>query len=346
MYHRRVATIIKRGSAYRAIIRRRGHPTLTKTFKRHALAAKWVRETEYLIELKRLPSREDVGSLLSKYRDEVLEPRGAGQSTLAHYARLARTFTGVSLNDLTPEWWLAWASGLSCKPASKERYFTMVCTALTAAETLWRSAVPWRDIRRAKRLLRKMAVMSNGRPRDRRVKPGEVEAIKATIAPSMSIPLADIIDFAMLTALRQGEIARIEWADVDEPTRTVLVRDRKHPTHKVGNHGRVPMLGNAWDILQRQPKAGPRVFPWKAASIGDAFDRTRDRAGVKGLRFHDLRHEATSRLFELGYGVAEVSLVTGHRDWASLRRYTHLRPEDLHAGPVAKRGPDESRAKE
>lgn len=51
---------------------------------------------------------------------------------------------------------------------------------------------------------------------------------------------------------------------------------------------------------------------------------------IEDLRFHDLRHEGTSRLFEAGLSIERVALVTGHKDWRMLRRYTNLKPEDLH----------------
>ena len=61
------------------------------------------------------------------------------------------------------------------------------------------------------------------------------------------------------------------------------------------------------------------------------FQRARNSAGITDLRFHDLRHTATTRLFERGLGIMEVALVTGHQDLRMLKRYTHLRAEDLVA---------------
>jgi len=123
------------------------------------------------------------------------------------------------------------------------------------------------------------------------------------------------------------------------------VRDRKHPRRKAGNHGEVPLLGRAFDIIEAQPvvEGEPRIFPWKSASLGDAFDRAAARAGVRGIRFHDLRHEAATRLLEAGYSIPETALVTGHKDWNTLRRYAHLRVDDLHQGPASKRksGPED-----
>lgn len=80
------------------------------------------------------------------------------------------------------------------------------------------------------------------------------------------------------------------------------------------------------------------VFPYNSKSVGTAFRRACVDVGIKDLHFHDLRHEATSRLFEVGLSIEQVSLVTGHKDWKMLRRYTHIRPETLHR-IVAARAP-------
>ncbi len=63
--------------------------------------------------------------------------------------------------------------------------------------------------------------------------------------------------------------------------------------------------------------------------VSQAFERVCRKAGIKGLRFHDLRHEATSRLFEKGLNTMEAAAVTGHKTLVMLKRYTHLRAEDL-----------------
>jgi integrase len=74
-----------------------------------------------------------------------------------------------------------------------------------------------------------------------------------------------------------------------------------------------------------------RIFPYAPDSISTAFRRACRELEIEDLRFHDLRHEATSRLFEAGFTIEQVALVTGHKDWKNLRRYTNLRPEALHA---------------
>ncbi len=87
---------------------------------------------------------------------------------------------------------------------------------------------------------------------------------------------------------------------MDQTNRTALLRDAKHPRKKVGNHKRSPLLGDAWDIVQRQPR--PRtdspIFPYNPNSVGTAFTRACAKLQIEDLCFHDLRHETTSRLFE------------------------------------------------
>jgi integrase len=116
---------------------------------------------------------------------------------------------------------------------------------------------------------------------------------------------------------REAEICRLEWADNDMDARTGLVRDAKHPTAKEGNHKPFKYTSEAWAIAERQPRTSEYVFPCDPRSIGAAFTRACRVLGTDNLRFHDLRHEATSRLFERGYHIHEVAQFTLHESWAS-----------------------------
>ena len=130
----------------------------------------------------------------------------------------------------------------------------------------------------------------------------------------------------------------IEWRHLDAKTRTILVENRKDPRNKDGNDQRVPLLAatgyDAYQILEEQRQRiggnGGRCFPYNGRSVGTNFRRTCQELKIENLHFHDLRHEGTSRLFEAGLTIEQVPLVTGHKDWKMLRRYTHLRPEALH----------------
>jgi integrase len=146
--------------------------------------------------------------------------------------------------------------------------------------------------------------------------------------------------------MRQDEICRIEWCDFDPRIKLLIIRDRKDPRKKSGNNQRIPLLDvtgyDACVILQEQrahmPSAGGRIFPYNARSVGTAFRRQCRNLDIQDLHFHDLRHECTSRLFEGGFSIEQVALVTGHKDWKMLRRYTHLKPEALHSARAYRRG--------
>lgn len=143
------------------------------------------------------------------------------------------------------------------------------------------------------------------------------------------IPMRDIMWFAVYSGRRRGEITRLRWDDNDPDTMTGMVRDAKHPRHKQGNHQRFKYTPEAWEIIERQPRESEFIFPFNSSSIGARFERACKSLGIEDLHFHDLRHEATSRLFEAGYSIIEVQRFTLHEDWNVLRRYTHLRPEDI-----------------
>jgi integrase len=138
--------------------------------------------------------------------------------------------------------------------------------------------------------------------------------------------------------MRQDEISRIEWADFDSQKKMLLIRDRKDPRRKAGNNQRIPLLDvtgyDACSIIEEQRgcvgESRRRIFPYNGRSVGTAFRRQCRELQIEDLHFHDLRHEGTSRLFEAGFSIEQVSLVTGHKDWKMLRRYTHLKPETLH----------------
>jgi integrase len=197
----------------------------------------------------------------------------------------------------------------------------------------------------ARRTLHHAGRVARPNERDRRPTEGELNCLIAHWSGNLrqSIPMIDLTLFAVSTAMRLGEILRLQWEDLDGESRTIIVRARKHPTKKATNHQRVPLPFGAClvsgksvdplEIILRQPSSWNRkgrIFPHAAQSVSRAFQRATDELGIPDLHFHDLRHDGASRLFEAGWPIERVALVTGHRDWNMLRRYTQLRAEDLH----------------
>jgi integrase len=142
------------------------------------------------------------------------------------------------------------------------------------------------------------------------------------------IPMAEIVLFALFSARRETEICLLRREDYDPERRVILVRSMKDPRQK--RSARLSLTPEAAVVLERQPAGGDLFFPYEPKSVGARFTRACTMLGIEDLHFHDLRHEAATRLFELGWTVPQVASVTGHRTWQNLQRYTHL------AGPVAR----------
>ena len=124
----------------------------------------------------------------------------------------------------------------------------------------------------------------------------------------------------------------MRWEHLDRKARVLLI-----PETKTGTPRRVPLSVAALAVLDGLPRrmghaahnVDGRVWGMRPDSISQAFERVCGAAGIEGLTFHDLRHEATSRLFEKGLNPMQVAAITGHKTLQMLKRYTHLRAEDL-----------------
>jgi integrase len=153
--------------------------------------------------------------------------------------------------------------------------------------------------------------------------------------PRQLIDMELMCRFAIASGMRLAEICRIAAADVDAKARTVVIRDRKDPQHKAGNDQTVPLLTDAWKIVKlRLPAAdGGLLFPYRAESVSTAFTRACADLDppIVDLHFHDLRHRAMAQFFRMGLDIPRVALLTGHKTWTMLRRYTDVKPEDVHA---------------
>lgn len=176
-------------------------------------------------------------------------------------------------------------------------------------------------------LLRKERVI--GRPK-RRSRPTLDELLEyfKDRDKRVKVKMVDITLFALFSGRRQEEIFRIRWDDLDERRQGVIVRDMKHPRGKTDTF--VFFTDEAWEIIQRQDRVAEPIFPYVSKTISAAFTGACCFLEIDDLRFHDLRHECVSWLFELGWDIPKVSGVSGHKSWSSLQRYTHLREHDSY----------------
>lgn len=196
----------------------------------------------------------------------------------------------------------------------------------------------------ARRILDHLQFIGPGKHRDRRPTREEIVKIFKWFAehPEREQAVPDVIRVAMKSAFWRGELFRLTWSDLDVERRLALVRDRKHPRQKKGNDEWVPLIGDSLEVLLRQArypvppayeakrKADPRIEPhpneytfrFDKSTASKYFKLACVEKGIVDLRLHDLRHEATSALFEDGWDISEVAAVTGHKDWRNLKRYT------------------------
>jgi integrase len=333
---------------WRAQVRRKGR-YIGSTFRRRQDAGEWALETERNIDRgldpnavspKVIRTFADIINLHVSDMLEVGKPIRRSKSAVLEALRLS---LGPSpLNDLKRTKLIEFGKKRAKQgagPATLAIDFSFIGTLLTHAAAVHGIGVFPEEVRLARVALVRLGLVGKAHERDRRPAQQELDDLIRHFdeRPRQVIPMSRIIRFAVATAMRQEEICSLTWDDVDIRNRMVTVRDRKDPRQKDGNHQRVPMLNltgyDAWEALLEQrivTHGNGRVFPHHHKSAGTVFRRACKELKIRDLHFHDLRHAATSRLFEAGLTIEQVALVTGHKDWKMLRRYTNLRPEALH----------------
>jgi integrase len=337
-----MASIIERDGRYRALVRKAG-VTRCATFDTKGEASKWAQTIERQAdELKASgvmrAGGTTIGDLIDRYVREQFTRKAWGKSKSADLARLKKDLgshkaSEVTSRDVTEYFEKRNTAGAGGVVVSSQCGYLI--GVFEIARTLWHLDVPVQAIKDARKALANVGMVSKSKRRDRRVTDTELEAIICQIEKKeTALPVRDVLQFCVASAMRISEVCRLQWIDLDEKNRTIVIRDRKHPTDKIGNDQTVPLLNatgfDAFSIAKRQPRKGTRIFPLNPKTISAYVTRACTKLNLDNLSLHDLRHEGISRLFGAGYRIEQVALVSGHRDWAMLKRYTHVRAIDLH----------------
>jgi len=327
-----MASITKRGAVWRVQVRIAGRSD-SRTFHSKQAAQQWAREREDAIRLGRVDDtpRLTLRQAIDRYEMERRGYRPLSPTVRGNLKRWQESHGDHDFAMLTAEDVVNHAKARTCGPATMAIEVSALRGVYTVART-WGIRPALHPIDEAMPTLRQLHLVGKPKERDRRPTDDELVRLRAYLKANKRIPMADLMDFAIASAMRVSEMTRILWRDLDASKRTVVIRDRKDPQEKDGNDQTVPLLGDAFDIVMRQPRRGLRIWPHHPDSIGRCWGDACEALGIGDLHWHDLRHEGTSRLFEQGYQIQEVAVVTGHRDWKSLKRYTQLRPESLHRG--------------
>lgn len=348
-----MATIFKRGDKWRVQIRT-AERSISKSFSTQQEARKFARQIEADIDRgKRTPAglRRTLGELIDVYADTTC--RGDRFTTKRFLLRKIKTMIGdLRIDEIAKPALMKYIAARElggAGPATIRMDLAYIRAVLWFGGSMLdiedAAAVAIAQLQATRALLVHSKRISAPVERDRRPTDEELRIIQAWLQGRrcLKTPLWDMILFAIATAMRLGEITRVTHQDVDPVNRTILVRDRKDPKRKVGNDQRVPLLTGpfVWEgqvvdplkIIQRQ-NTRTRIFPHSATSISRYFTKMIPLCGIDDLHFHDLRHDGISRLFEAGYQIPEVAVVSGHKKWENLKRYTNLRPESLHREPA------------
>jgi integrase len=337
-----LASFTERDGRWRALVRKAGQ-TRCATFDTKKAAQSWANTVERELDQLKASGVMDargitVGELIDRYVRELYPLKPWGRSKRADLARLQRDLGGRLVSEvtsfaITDYFRKRHAKGSGAVVISAQAGYLVLV--FEVARTVWHLDVPLQAVKDARMALAKVRLIGKAKRRDRRVTDDELrQVIEFLESQRSSLPMADIVRFALATGMRISEICQIKWQDLNTVAKTIIIRDRKHPSDKLGNDQIVPLLNvtgfDALEIVKRQPRSGPLIFSANSRTATQKFTKAVRGAGLEDLHLHDLRHEAISRLFAAGYRIEEVALVSGHRDWAMLKRYTHVRATDLH----------------
>ena len=338
---------------YTAVVRlRRGTTVLhqeSRTFTHRTAALSWAKHREVALEdpaelTRQQLSTPTLAELIRWYIDTFETISRWQRSKQTHLEFLERHSLGKTIAhtltsaDLIRHVQSRRAEGAG--PATVINDLIWIGVVLRAAKSVKELPVNPEIVQQARSACRELRLVGKPKKRTRRPTADELKRLREHFKSRdrrATIPMLAVMEFAIASARRESEICRLEWRDNDETARTGLVRDAKHPTGKDGNHRRFKYTPEAWALVSAQPETSERIFPYDPKSVGAAFTRACHLLGIQDLRFHDLRHEATSRLFERGYQIHEVAQFTLHESWNELKRYTNLKPENLRdiAPPAA-----------
>lgn len=330
-----MSSIIQINGKWRAQVRRKGHKPITKTHRTKTAAEAWARQIEAQLDAGvSLAPAVTVGSLIASYRKLRDVARPIRDDSTEHYTlkALDRLLGQCDAAKLNTEDLVAFAMARKeegAGPYTINMDISKLSTALRYAASAKNLLLP-DSVGIARPLLKHLGLIGGGGKRERRPTGDELERIVKHLAEGRGLVYAEAVLFAVATAMRRGEICALKWSDLDEAKKLILIRDRKDPRKKAGNDQWVPLLPEAWAIVQRQPKGSERIFPIEPGTLSKYFTESCRALSIPDLHLHDMRHEGTSALFEDGYPIEQVAVVTGHRDWRNLRRYTQIKPEALH----------------
>jgi len=316
------------------LIKRRGKIVFrqSETFDRRQAARAWLarRETE-LSEPGALDQRDDppLSRVIDRYTGESKKIGKTKAQVLAsiknHY-----DISAIVCSQIDSAALVEFAKSIDAQPQTRQNYMSHLGAIFAVARPAWRYPLDQQVFKDAMVVLKRLGLISKSKQRDRRPDLDEMDRLMVHFEGVRrrrpdSIPMQKIVGFAIFSTRRQEEITLLAWQNYDEKASRIWVRDMKDPEEKDGNDVLCEVPPEAQAIISSMPKTHPQMFPYSTDAISAAFTRACKLLGIVDLRFHDLRHDAISRLFEMGKTIPQAASVSGHQSWSSLKRYSHLR---------------------
>lgn len=326
-----MATIRKLRGRWQAQVRRRGMKPRCKSFDSKLEAEKWARDLEAQVDRfgaapdTKILESTTLGQLLERYQLEISpSKRGSAQEiqridVLRRHDLAYRTLIGLNQQDIAS---FRDERLQSVAPSTAVREMAILSHTLEVAIRDWGMPLAKNVVK----LVRRPVIRNE---RSRRLLGDEEQRLLDSCDTGQIPYLKTLVIIAIETGMRRGELLGLRWSDISHNRRVITLSMTKN-----GSGREVPLSQRAFAALMDwKDRAVDRftVFPMTPGALEQAWRRLLVRAGIKSLRFHDLRHEGVSRLFERGLNMIEVSSISGHKELRMLKRYTHLSADDLVA---------------
>ena len=316
-----MATLIPSGSKTKAVIRKQGYPTKCNTFTKRSDALVWAKKTESEMERGLYIDNTKakfvtLETLLDQYYQYCQSKQLKALKFIKAHSRIIKRHLGqlklVEINSYQ----LAHYRDKRLETVSAA---TVKIELGIVTRTIKLAVTEW-GYRLNEMPSIELPKVNNAR--HRRLVKDEMSIILNVISNK---EVRVLIELAIETAMRRGELLNIKYEDIDWIKRTLTIPDTKTNVART-----IPLTNRAIELLEPlSPRANNRLFSLKPDSVSQAFSRGCSTAEITDLRFHDLRHEGTTRFFEMGLNVMEVATITGHKDLKMLNRYTHLKAENI-----------------
>ncbi len=320
---------------WRAQIRRSGS-NLSRNLDTKRAAQDWAFATEVSVKQRATNGAVDVPAsmLLADAIEAYLaavQIKNANQSSLKAFGKALPNLALRDLNEATMQQWIDKRLQQGVVGATINHNIGLVSGMLKWLRHNRHLDVNLNLTKHARASLTAAKIPTTSQERDRYISDYETVLLHDafTAQSKLKLPMVDLMDFALATGMRLGEICGITHEDLKHNEGTIIIRDRKDPKRKLGNHMTVQLSSIARGIIQRQPTMVGRIFPFRPNSVSVAWIVGCKAAGVMDCTFHDLRHRAITDLFARGLTIEQVALISGHKTWAQLRRYTQTQPHSI-----------------